>query len=108
MFVDKLTPVGTMSSITLSGTAQTITPASGLNYSHCLVQCRDNGQSYTNSREIAFYTVDGNTTPAINTGFVLGDGDYRMFERAEVLKGIKFITGQTAKTGKITIQFYND
>lgn len=104
-FADQGTPNGQMGEITLSDAAQQLVIAPSVLYTHVIVQCRANGQTYTNTREVAFYRVDG-TDPAINDGWTLGDGDYRIFSKAEITNGVKFISGQATKTGLISYQAY--
>lgn len=104
-FQDQAAPSGATAEITLSDAAQQLVIAPGVLYTHVVVQCRANGQTYTNTREVVFYRVDG-TDPAINHGWTLGDGDYRIFSKAEIKAGVKFISGQATKTGLLTYQAY--
>lgn len=100
-------PTGLLKAITLSDSVQTIkTTVLGAEFTHILLQCRAAGAAYTNTREVAFYTVDGTTDPTTAIGQTLGDGDYRLFTRNEADKGIRLISGQAGIAGKIHYQLY--
>jgi len=104
-FSNQGTPSGNIGELTLSDASQLLTLDPAYQYTHVIVQCRANNQVYTNTREIAFYRVD-NGAPTINKGWTLGDNDYRIFSKAEIQSGVKFISGQATKTGLITFQAY--
>lgn len=98
-------PNGSMGEITLSDAAQQLVIHPSTLYTHVIAQCRADGEAYANTREVAFYKVDGND-PAIADGWTLGDNDYRVFSKAEIVKGVKFISGEATLTGLITYQAY--
>jgi hypothetical protein len=93
-------PKGDQQVKALDGTEITLTAAGNF---YAIVQIRENGGGYTNSREIAMYRVDGNS---VSNGFMLGDGDYRIFTPGELKNGVNFLTAEGGKTGQIIIQYY--
>jgi hypothetical protein len=104
-FADQGTPNGPLFELTLSDISQELVVNPAYQYTHVVVQCRANGETYTNTKEVAFYRVD-NEAAAINSGYTLGDGDYRIFSKAEIKNGVTFISGEVGLTGLITAQAY--
>lgn len=61
---------------------------------------------YTAANRVGRYRVDGNA-PTVNSGFIAGNGDTRIFTRGELRAGVQLISAEAGKSFTAVIQYYN-
>lgn len=110
MTFEESKPMGAQIISSSSSSAVTLTgkPVSGAtgNAAYAKVQVSKAAGTFSDDTRICFYRVDG-TTVVINQGFILGDNDYVIFNRAELAAGVSLISQDSGQTIKIYIQYYN-
>ena len=94
--------IGRQSVVVVLDVKKTLVALKKARYAIVQIQTID---EFTDDSKVARYVTNGDV-PNANKGFLAGDLDKVIFEKAELLAGVNFVSNEAGKSFKVIVQFY--